>query len=159
MGLGFAILNEVLNFALGLDFHLYRFVFNFIIFGGIMSWLLVSINKSQLRMNGITKLTDENTGLKYQKKIISDLSQKELLNAIKEKEYFSGANIKINGNNVIIYLKKGHVSWGELITINSKEVEAGKNEFLIISKPRFLFTLLDGGANYTNVRKIVDLLG
>lgn len=157
-GLGFAILNTGSDYFFGLNLYIWRFVFNIIFFGGIMSLILVEIHKAERRSRGINEFTEENSKLIYEKKFKSKMSMDHLLESLKENMYFASYSIKNIEGKLVLKSRMSMLSWGEIITIGVEDLDESFYEFTVNSKPKYILTLLDGGANYKNLRVLEKML-
>jgi len=154
-GLGFAITNSITDFLFGFDFHIWKFISEIVIFGGVLSLFVVSTNRWELKKRG---LEDKKIKLVNKKVVRSKMSLDNLLEKIKKAFFFERHKIKKIDGGIELDSNMTGISWGERMTIKCHKLEDGLNEFEIVSKPRWRFTLLDGGANYENVMMVENLL-
>lgn len=89
--------------------------------------------------------------------LISSTSKSDLMLKLKSNQYFAKAKIVEVGGKIRIIKGMTIKSWGEIINIESKEID-GKYEYDIVSTPKQQMTIIDYGVNRKNIEQLEKLL-
>jgi len=154
IGLTFSILNVLSDYIFGIDFHFMSFIFDTLLFGGIMSLIFVSLQFSELKKRGYE---NKNVKLVNEKIIKSNITKDELLNYIKNNLFFKNHSVLQRNGLIVLQSNMTFNTWGEVMTIELLESKDDFYKYRIISKPKWKLTFLDGGANLENIMMMEQL--
>ena len=157
-GPGFAICMAIVDWLTGDGFHWAEFMTRMIIFGGLMTLVLVSIHIAELRAEGIKKFTNDNISSTQKRAVVSPLSKEQLIQKIATDPVLGA--MKINETEHGVILKSGMTvsTWGDRISIEEVTGNGVSHEYKIVSKPILKSTLLDYGSNYSHVTRLEKLM-
>lgn len=137
------------------------FILNFILFGFLMSgffWFIQKNRIKKLNKMGIENPDYYSLNVRPNRKLISGISQDELLNRLHLDNEIKKRKIIVQGNSIKFKTKMSFKSWGEDIKIMVSKTIDGKNLFDIYSKPILVTTLYDYGINLDNVLRIEEII-
>ncbi len=134
---------------------LLKILFSAIFFGLLMATFFVIVQNYKLKKAGYPILNNDMLKLKQVRFIEPNLSKNELIDLLKESEYFKKCKFKITPTSIIIKKRISWFSWGEKITISFNEKD---NKIKIESKPTMPTTLIDYGINLLNVDNVVKII-
>ncbi len=158
-GIPYGLLMALFDYVLGIGFSWQYFVLMTVIFGGIMSLMLVTYHVSRLKRTlGEDGISDNNVGVNHTRKYTSKLSFADVVNEIKSHPKFAKSNFKYLDNGISFTTTATMQSWGEVINIIPDGEQEGEYWYKISSRPYIPTTLLDYGKNLQNVKMLGELI-
>jgi len=123
-----------------------------IIFGVIMSWITVIVQKSVLRKYSL-KNNEQNLNVRQCTSVENRIGIDRLSKTLKEKEFSQNWKLKESESIIVVETNISWRSWGEKIRI-----EYSSDRIIIKSRPKIITTMFDFGQNYINVQNIKKLI-
>ena len=127
-------------------------------FGLFMSLTMVTLHITQLKKNGVEKITAENIGVKHKKVVKSATTKEELIHQLKTDPILGKMKMSETENNIHITSNMTWKSMGERISIRFNPGTDHSSEYEISSKPIGKYTLVDNGSSWLNVNRIERLI-
>ena len=158
-GLPFALLMMVLDVLSGDTLHIARFISHFVVFGGLMSLVLVSLHRYQLTRKGVDKLNDSPLSVVQKTRIQTTLSRAEIINRLKSAPAIRRIELSEDGNSMTLHTGVSWRSWGEKILLSFHQTGPTTTVVEVESNPKLRTTVVDYGKNRENVKRIEELLG
>lgn len=123
-------------------------------------FILVSVHFRELKKLGVKEFTDENLAVRQEKIITSKFNNEEVLQKLKQEEYFKNFNFgrEGEGNLAVIKTFPNTFSSGEVIKVDKIGDDNNLYKYKISSTPKSKLTLLDNGISYANIMKLEAIL-
>ncbi|GLR19586.1 hypothetical protein [Portibacter lacus] len=154
LGLPFSMGMTIFDIILGDGFSIFKFIFLFVFFGLFMSLFLVAKQKRKLKELGVSDYTDSNLKVNQTATLVSKLNFIELSQKLQDDVVLGKMNFDQTKDSIKLSSGASWRSWGEIISIQSKELTDGKYEYSISSRPKMKSTIIDSGKNLENVMAI-----
>lgn len=126
--------------------------------GALFTSILVILHFREFRKNGLKEFTDENLAIKQERVVGSHLNQEDLIVKLKQDSYFKKFKLNLQEEAITIKTFSSDMSHGEIVKIIPIGLVDSLYQYRITSAPKNRINLLDGGANYFNVKKLSELL-
>lgn len=121
-----------------------------VLFGSLMAFLFVSVQKDSLKGVGIEDWTDKNLQTHQQHRVTTNLSPEELMTKIQAAEWIK--EVKQNSSNkLVIQTRSTLSSWGEIIEVVWDASFEQERSIQVSSRPVLPWVPFDGGKNLKNL--------
>jgi len=158
MGVPYALFMTLFDLFEGLDLSVWKFLFLFVFFGGTMSLTLGSMHISRLRKKGMTTIRAKDLNVVQRFNLHTILSINHIHDILLSDAQFGNMKMSILPDELQLRSKTSWFSWGEKIKIELLQNSDNQFEYAIQSRPIIWGTLVDGGKNFENVRRLEELL-
>lgn len=132
---------------------IWKLIFQAFLFGGLMSWTIVTSHIKALKKQGPEELTDDDYKVRQSAHLIQDISIREIYDRLKNDERTRHWKLKLEDASIVGTTKISRWSRSEKITISNTA-----HKISIESKPTLCTAMWDNGKNRGNVRLIKGLI-
>lgn len=150
----FGVLSFLINFSAGFRFDSITLSF---VWSLIMTLFFGGYHIYEIQQNG-DSMTDASLNTRQYKTVRSSINKTDLMFILLNESKYSSLDIKEEDNIIKFQTKLSFKSWGERVSIVSKNISENLFEYKISSKPKVPTTFIDYGKNLENVQAIERIL-
>ena len=122
------------------------------------SFFMIYILKNKLKKKGIIEFTKKNLSVVQSEKFETALTIQEIIEKLRESASVFRMKMILSGNTIFLKKKMNWKTWGDKIKISINESDTDKRIIHLISRPKYLFTVMDFGRNLENVELFKSIL-